>query len=98
MDIKGKSVKFIGWFSFVGSVLAFGLGVTYLYAPHLDMAWATNITLYADVVEYWKSNAWWLPWVMDIGILCIAIGIMIFCFHQFFAIWSGKKDVEDWPE
>jgi hypothetical protein len=98
MDIKGKSSKIIGWSSFIGSVLAFGLGVTYLYFPHLDLAWANNLTLYADVVDYWKSTAWWLPWVMDIGIVFISIGIIIFCFHQFFEIWNGKRDVEQWPE
>lgn len=98
MDIKGKTAKYVGWSSFIGSVLAFGLGVTYLYFPHLDMAWATNVTLYADVVEYWKATAWWLPWVMDLGIVFISLGIIFFCFHQFFEIWNGKRDVEEWPE
>jgi hypothetical protein len=98
LDIKGKSNTYIGWSAFIGSVLAFGLGLLYLYLPHLDMAWATNLTLYTDVVEYWKATAFWLPWVMDIGIVFVSLGIIIFCFHQFFEIWKGKKDVEEWPE
>jgi hypothetical protein len=98
LDIKGKSRTYIGWSSFIGSIVAFGLGVTYLYFPHLDMAWATNLTLYADVVEYWKATAAWLPWVMDIGIVFVSVGIILFCIHQFLEIWKGKKDVENWPE
>ncbi|MHA1443852.1 MAG: hypothetical protein ACTSR4_03785, partial [Candidatus Hodarchaeales archaeon] len=73
-----------------------------------DMAWALNpgtgslfdgSGLYPSVIEFWKAGPfWWLPWVMDIGIVFISIGIIMFCFHQFFAIWNGKKDVEEWPE
>ena len=107
LDIKGKSRKWIGWSSFIGSILAFGFGVTYLYAPHFDMAWALNpgagtildSGLYSSVLEFWKAGAfWWLPWAMDLGIVFIALAIIIFCFHQFFEIWNGKKDIEEWPE
>ncbi|MCK4849191.1 MAG: hypothetical protein KAT16_09210, partial [Candidatus Heimdallarchaeota archaeon] len=98
LGVQGRTRKIIGWSSWIGSVIAFGLGVTYLYAPHFDMNWATNVNLYTDVVEYWETTAFWLPWVMDIGIVFISVGIIFFCLHQFFAIWNGKKDVEEWPE
>ena len=104
LDIQGTTRKAIGWLSFVGSVIAFGLGVTYLYLPHFDMAWATSVSstdpigLYADVQAYWESVAWWLPWVMDLGIGLISIAIIIFCFHQLIEIIKGKRDVEEWPE
>ncbi len=107
LDVQGTRRKIIGWSSWIGSVIAFGLGVTYLYFPHFDMAWANNPGsgsifgdqgLYLNVIEYWKSTAFWLPWVMDIGIVFISLGIIIFCFHQFLEIWNGKKDVEEWPE
>lgn len=104
LDIKGTTRKVIGWLSFAGSVIAFGLGVIYLYLPHMDMAWATSVSetdpigLYADVQAYWESAAWWLPWVMDLGIGLFSIAIIIFCFHQLIEIIKGKRDVEEWPE
>ena len=98
LDIQGKSRTIIGWSSFIGSVVAFGFGFIYLYAPHFDMGWATDLDKYATVVEYWKSTNWWLPWVMDLGIVFVSLAIILFCFNQFISIWKGQKDVEEWPE
>ncbi|MHA2344971.1 MAG: hypothetical protein ACXADW_24255 [Candidatus Hodarchaeales archaeon] len=98
LDIKGKSRTYIGWSSFIGSILAFGLGVIYLYFPHLDTSWISDGNPYATVVEFWKATAGWLPWVMDIGIVFVSVGIILFCIHQFLEIWKGRKDVESWPE
>ena len=98
LDIKGKSRTYIGWSSFIGSILAFGLGVTYLYYPHLITSWVSDGNPYTSVVEFWKATAAWLPWVMDIGIVFFSVGIILFCIHQFLEIWKGKKDVEEWPE
>lgn len=98
LDIQGMARKVMAWTLFAGSVIAFGLATIFLYFPHLDSAWATNLTLYADVQEFWNENAFWLPLVLDLGIMLFVVAITIFCFHQLIEILKGRKDVIDFPE
>ncbi|MHA2247277.1 MAG: hypothetical protein ACXADY_20190 [Candidatus Hodarchaeales archaeon] len=98
LDIQGMARKVMGWLLFAGSVLAFGLATIYLYFPHLNSAWATNLTLYDDVQDFWDTTAPWLPLVIDLGIMLFVIAITIFCFHQLIEIIKGRKDVIDFPE
>jgi hypothetical protein len=98
LDIQGMARKVMAWTLFAGSVIAFGLATIFLYFPHLDQNWATNLTLYADVQDFWSSVAGWLPLVLDLGIMLFVIAITIFCFHQLIEILKGRKDVEEWPE
>jgi hypothetical protein len=101
IDIQGAARKVMAWLLFAGSVIAFGFAVFYLYVPHLDFPWARNLNLYADVQDYWAQSKHFfgiLPYVMDLGIMLIAIAIIIFCFNQLIEIIKGRKDVQDWPE
>ncbi len=98
LRIEGKSRKSMGWLMFAGSILGFGLGMIYLYFPHLDQNWANNLTLYADVQEFWEVNAFWLPLLLDLGILLICLALVIFCFHQLIEIIKSRKDVHEFPE
>ncbi len=98
LDIQGAARKVMAWLLFVGSVLAFGFALLYLYIPHLDMPWARNLTLYTDVKEYWATNAPWMPLVIDFGILLIVVALVVLCFHQLIDIIKGRRDVQDWPE
>jgi hypothetical protein len=99
LDIQGAARKVMAWLLFAGSVLAFGFALIYLYAPHLDQAWANNLTLYTDVKDYWGTNlGGLLPLVLDFGILLIVVALVIFCVHQLMQIIKGRKDVKEWPE
>ncbi len=98
LDIKGASRKVMAWLLFAGSIIAFGFALFYLYLPHLDQVWATNLSLYTDVKEYWATNAFWLPLAIDLGILLITVALIVFCFHQLIEIIKGRKDVNKWPE
>lgn len=104
LDIQGMARKSMGWLCFAGSVIAFGLGLIYLYFPHLDQDWAKSLTLndpiglYTDVQDFWSSTAPWLPLVLDLGIMLFVVAIIIFCFHQLIEIVKGRKDVKDFPE
>ncbi len=103
LDIQGIARKVMGWLSFVGSLVAFGLGMIYLYYPHFDQEWATNLTKYIDVADFWKAQKLfgfgnWLPLVMDLGIMLFVIVLAIFCFNQLIHIIKGRHDVKDWPE
>ena len=105
LDIKGTVRKVMGWLLLVGSIIAFGLGMIYLYYPHFDQNWATNWNQYVDVAAFWKAQEFpllgfgnWLPLVMDLGIMLFVIALGVFCFHQLNQIIKGRHDVEDWPE
>jgi hypothetical protein len=98
LDIQGMARKVMGWLFFAGSVIAFGLATIYLYFPHLDQNWATDLDLFTDVQDFWNSQGAWLPLVMDIGIMLFVIALTIFCFHQLIEILKGRKDVIDFPE
>lgn len=99
VDIQGAARKVMAWLLFAGSVIAFGFALLYLYLPHFDQVWANNPALYPDgVKEYWATNAFWLPLVLDFGILLITVALVIFCFHQLKEIIKGRKDVKEWPE
>jgi hypothetical protein len=98
LDIQGAARKVMAWLLFAGSVLAFGFALLYLYLPHLDQTWAGDLTLYADVQAFWEAKAFWLPLVIDFGILLIVVALIVFCFHQLVDIIKGRRDVQDWPE
>lgn len=104
LDIQGMARKAMGWLFFAGSVIAFGLGLIYLYFPHLDQEWAKSVSqtdllgIYDDVQAFWQSQGAWLPLVLDLGIMLFVIGIVIFCFHQLIEILKGRKDLIDFPE
>lgn len=99
VDIQGAARKAMAWLLFVGSLLAFGFALIYLYAPHLDQAWANNLALYTDVKDYWSTTLGGvLPLLLDFGILLIVIALVIFCVHQLMQIIKGRKDVKEWPE
>lgn len=98
IDIQGLWRKLMGWLLFVGSVIAFGFAVIYMYFPHLDQAWGASPGMYDDVQHYWESIAAWLPIVLDLGIMLFVIAITIFCFHQLIDILKGRKDVIEFPE
>ncbi|MHA2096910.1 MAG: hypothetical protein ACW98F_20020, partial [Candidatus Hodarchaeales archaeon] len=103
LDIQGAIRKVMGWLSLAGSIVAFGLGMIYLYYPHFDQEWAVTWTKYIDVADFWKAQKLfgfgnWLPLVMDLGIMLFIIVITIFCFHQLIQIIKGRHDVKDWPE
>ncbi|UCG03822.1 MAG: hypothetical protein JSW11_07510 [Candidatus Heimdallarchaeota archaeon] len=98
LDIQGIWRKVIAWLLFAGSVIAFGLATIFLYFPHLDQTWATNLTKYVDVQEFWNETAFWLPLVIDFGIMLFVVAITIFCFHQLIEILKGRKDVKEFPE
>jgi hypothetical protein len=109
LDIKGTIRNIMGWLFLAGSIVAFGLGMIYLYFPHFDQAWATSITpsdsigIFQDVAAFWKAQELfgfgnWLPIVMDLGIVLFVIALAIFCFNQLNQIIKGRHDVKDWPE
>ncbi|MFX0012974.1 MAG: hypothetical protein ACFFB2_04035 [Promethearchaeota archaeon] len=98
LDIQGLARKVMAWLLFAGSILAFGFALIYLYFPHLDQTWATNLTKYADVQEFWDATAFWLPLVIDLGIMLFVIALVIFCFYQLIEIIKGRKDVINFPE
>jgi hypothetical protein len=103
LKIRGTTRKVLGWLMLAGSLVAFGLGTIYIYFPHFDANWAQNLTLFPDVMEFWKAQKLfgfgnWLPIVMDLGIMLFIIAITIFCFHQLIEIIKGKHDIEEWPE
>ncbi len=99
LDIQGMVRKAMGWLLFAGSIIAFGLALIYLYLPHFDQNWATDLTMYTDVQAYWGAN--WgglLPLIIDLGIMLFVIAIIIFCVHQLIEILKGRKDVKEFPE
>ncbi|PWI47811.1 hypothetical protein CEE45_09880 [Candidatus Heimdallarchaeota archaeon B3_Heim] len=103
LNIQGTTRKVMGWLSFAGNIVAFGLGMIYLYYPHFDQDWAVNLNKYVDVREFWADQKLfgfgnWLPLVMDFGIMLLIIVITIFCFHQLIQIIKGRHDVKQWPE
>jgi hypothetical protein len=103
LDIKGSIRNAMGWLFLAGSIIAFGFGAIYLYYPHFNTNWATNLTLFEDVAAYWKAQELfgfgnWLPIAMDLGIMLFVIALAIFCFNQLIQIIKGRHDVKDWPE
>lgn len=98
LNIKDVTGKVMGWLLFAGSLIAFGFALIYLYFPHFDSNWATDLDLYESVREFWSSTFGLLPLIQNLGIFLLAIAITVFCFHQLIEILKGKKDVTEWPE
>jgi len=104
LGIQGKARIAMGWLSFAGSIIAFLPTAIYMYFPHFDQTWATDLDKYVDVLDYWSHNMPLLPnlslvnLVIDFGIMLLVITITIFCFHQLIQLLKGRKDVKEFPE